>query len=149
MKIVPSVASKKICTISQPLIRCRGFILLLFVVALTAGPARGQTQVQLSDLVGKWRHSLQSSANYVDPHTGAYVGSNTIFYGETYLFKTDMTFTYSFQGMSGGHIIREADSGTWGADGGVVVLKFKGRATEKYKLIGFQGGQQFNALAPR
>lgn len=93
--------------------------------------------ITMADLVGKWNHGAGSVQTYIDSYTGDYAGTNTTFYGEQYVIKSDGTFDFLFVGRSGNRTVRETDSGSVILSGGYITFKFKGRMTQKYQFIAF------------
>jgi hypothetical protein len=95
----------------------------------SAPPAAAATksQIAVSDVAGYWTHSTSSYADYVSRSSGAYAGSSTIAYGQGYEFAADGTYQYTFTGMMNSVYIREKDSGTWGFEGGHLVIRSRER----------------------
>lgn len=108
-------------------------------------PAKGKpvikTSITIADLVGTWGVGDSSTTTYVDSSSGAYRGTESVFYGESYAVSANGAFTYKFVGASGGigaHVVKEADSGTIGFSGDFVVLAFKGqRGTRKMHFVSY------------
>lgn len=94
--------------------------------------------ITVADLVGSWSHSSSSYAEYVSS-TGGSAGSNTIAYGDGYTFAADGTYTYIFTGMVNSRYIRETDAGTWGFQGGNLVIRSKeDRQPKEYQILSYE-----------
>lgn len=100
-----------------------------------------KTTVSTADLVGDWRYGDASVVNYVNTTTGAYVGSSTTFSGEYYTIAADGRYSFSFQGMSGGRVIRDKAEGVVEFSGEFIVFHEKpsDRLT-RYRFIAYEQG---------
>jgi hypothetical protein len=103
-------------------------------------PAAGtKSQITVADVTGSWTHSTSSYADYVSRSTGSYAGSSTIAYGQGYDFAADGTYKYNFTGMINSRTIKEKDSGTWGFEGGNLVIRSRERGSTKvHRIVEYQ-----------
>jgi hypothetical protein len=109
------------------------------VAPLVAVPM--QTTVTTADLVGDWKYGDASVVSYVNSSTGNYAGTSTTFTGEFYTIASDGRYTYSFQGMSGGHIIREKSAGVVEFSGEFIVFHEKpSNKLLRYHFISYEHG---------
>lgn len=93
--------------------------------------------ITMADLAGTWDQGAGSVQTYINSYTGDYAGTNTSFYGEQYVIRSDGTFEYKFAGRSSNHTVRESDSGTVILEGGYITVKFKSRSTKKFQFIAY------------
>jgi len=88
------------------------------------------------ELVGSWSGSDSAITNYVNAYTGAYAGSQITAYGQTYTFKADGSYEYSFAGISGGRTIREKQSGRYRLEGNLLSLSPKEGKASQMRVLG-------------
>jgi hypothetical protein len=104
--------------------------------APAAGASAPKT-VAMSDLVGSWSHGDSAHSQYRSA-SGGNAGSTTTAFVDGYTFNADGTYRYTFTGMINSVYIKESDSGTWGFDGGNLVIRSRqGRAMKTYRIIQF------------
>jgi hypothetical protein len=109
------------------------------VAPLVAVPIK--STVSVADLVGDWKYGDASVVSYVNSSTGNYAGTSTAFTGEFYTISADGRYTYSFQGMSGGHIIREKSAGVVEFSGEFIVFHEKpSNKLLRYHFIAYEQG---------
>lgn len=108
-----------------------------------AGAGSGRT-VTVADLVGSWAHNDAAHTQYRSA-SGANAGSSTVAYGDGYSFMADGTYTYNFTGMYNGVYLKESDSGTWGFEGGRLVIRGRRRGAKTYNIIQFQSAPDGSA----
>jgi len=119
-------------------------------VAATSAPAG--TTVTAAELVGLWRHGEGGELDYVNG-TGAYAGSQSVLYGESWDLHADMTYEGSFDGTSS--IIGQAHTksgGTWALEGSKIVFSPKGSARQGYWFLSIEqkpNGSILHVLADR
>lgn len=112
--------------------------------ASTSDPAAAgttKTTISAANLVGTWEHSSSAHTQY-SSSSGGSAGSTTTAYGQGYTFNADGTYAYSFTGMMNSVYIREKDAGTWGFEGGSLVIRSKQRnSTKTFRIVQFQTAQ--------
>jgi len=92
-------------------------------------------QLTIADLAGQWGHGDGMNTRYVDRHTGAYAGF------ESLTFKSKMTLTANggfyddFYAIQNGKMIKEKTSGSFAINGRILVIKQ--RNTAKYVIRGW------------
>jgi len=115
------------------------FVIRQVVESVRQAPARAaapKNNINIADLVGEWRHSADSSVDYVTS-SGAYAGSSSVFYGETYQIAADGSYNYQMAGMSNHNIVREKEAGVVELSGSLVV--FKGRKNvHRRRFVSYQ-----------
>ncbi len=95
-------------------------------------------EIAVADLVGSWGHANSSYTSYTSA-TGGSAGSSTVAYGQGYTFAADGTYTYKFTGMMDSVYLRESDSGTWGFEGGALVVRSREHHPAKtYQIVQYQ-----------
>jgi hypothetical protein len=134
------------CLAAGTLLSCVGVAALVAVGALLAEPVPGSPDapvavdpaappvgatgprqtITTADLVGEWRVSASSSTTYVDRSSGAYAGSSSSSYGETFELRADSTYSSSFLSLSDGRVGREKAIGTWTLEGSKLLLTSDG-----------------------
>jgi hypothetical protein len=89
--------------------------------------------VSVADLVGHWEHGASS-------RSASATAISTRGYGQGYTFKADGTYTYFFSGTIDERTrFTEEDSGTWGFEGGALVIRSRERKSVKtFQIIQFQ-----------
>jgi len=109
------------------------------VAPLVALPIKAS--VSTADLVGDWKYGDASVVSYVNSTSGNYAGTSTTFTGEFYTITPDGRYTYNFQGMTGGHIVREKSAGTLEFAGEFIVFHEKpGNKLKRYHFIAYEQG---------
>ncbi|HYL93441.1 MAG TPA: hypothetical protein VEW69_09820 [Alphaproteobacteria bacterium] len=109
------------------------------VAPLTATPVK--STVSVADLVGDWKYGDASVVSYVNSSTGTYAGSSATFTGEFYTITADGRYTYNFQGMTGGHIVREKSAGVVEFSGEFIVFHEKpSNKLVRYHFIAYEQG---------
>ncbi|MBZ5525693.1 MAG: hypothetical protein LAP21_26015 [Acidobacteriia bacterium] len=109
------------------------------VAPLTAVPIKAT--VSVADLVGDWKYGDASVVSYVNSTSGSYAGTSTTFSGEFYTIAADGRYTYNFQGMTGGHIVREKSAGIVEFSGEFVVFHEKpGNKLKRFHFISYEQG---------
>ena len=79
--------------------------------------------------------------SYVNSTTGSYEGSSTTFSGEFYTITSDGNYTYNFQGMTGGHVVREKSAGAVEFSGEFVVFhELPTNKLTRYHFISYERG---------
>jgi len=97
--------------------------------------------VSVADLIGDWKYGDASVVSYVNSSTGNYAGSSTTFSGEFYTITADGRYTYNFQGMTGGHIVREKSAGVVEFSGEFIVFHEKpSKKLLRYHFIACEQG---------
>jgi len=97
--------------------------------------------VSVADLIGNWKYGDASVVSYVNSSTGNYVGSSTTFSGEFYTIASDGRYTYNFQGMTGGHVVREKSAGVVEFSGEFVVFhEMPSNKLLRYHFIAYEQG---------
>ena len=100
-----------------------------------------QKTVSIADLVGDWKYGDSSTVSYVNRSTGSYAGSSTSWYGAYYTITSDGRYTYSFQGMTDGHIVRDKSAGVVEFAGEFVIFHQKpGNKLIRYHFIAYEHG---------
>jgi hypothetical protein len=115
-------------------------VLSLFVEGLRQLPQKAQplkTSITISDLVGEWRSSGDSSLNYVTS-SGAYAGSSTVAHGASYTIASDGSFKSQFAGIANRQIIRGNSVGTVELGPGAIGFRDRGGKVSRYHLISYQ-----------
>jgi hypothetical protein len=79
------------------------------VGAVKAQPPK--TTITMADLVGEWSNDFAGSTTYVNRYSGAYAGSSIVAGGSGYTIAADGRYTFVFQGINNGEIIRDKGSG--------------------------------------
>lgn len=109
------------------------------VAPLMAAPI--QSTVSTADLVGNWKYGDASVVSYVNSATGNYSGTSATFTGEFYTITADGHYTYNFQGMTGGHIVREKSAGVVEFSGEFIVFHEKpSNKLLRYRFIAYEHG---------
>jgi len=109
------------------------------VAPLVALPIKAS--VSTADLVGDWKYGDASVVSYVNSTSGNYAGTSTTFTGEFYTITPDGRYIYNFQGMTGGHIVREKSAGTLEFAGEFIVFHEKpGNKLKRYHFIAYEQG---------
>ena len=111
----------------------------LRVAPLVAAPFKAT--IGIPDLVGDWKYGDASVVSYVSSATGNYSGTSAVFTGEFYTITADGRFTYNFQGMSGGHIVREKAAGVVEFGGEFVIFHEKpSNKLKRYRFVSCEQG---------
>lgn len=117
----------------------RAVIGSLRVAPLVAVPIK--STVNVADLVGDWKYGDASVVSYVNSSSGNYAGTSTTFAGEFYTITSDGRYTYNFQGMTGGHIVREKSAGVVEFSGEFIVFHEKpSNKLLRYHFIAYEHG---------
>jgi hypothetical protein len=92
-------------------------------------------------MVGDWKTGGASVVSYVNGSTGAYAGTSVTFAGDYYSIAADGRYKYSFQGLSGGSVIRAAAAGTVEFSGEFVVFHERpsGKLT-RFRFVSYEQG---------
>ena len=109
-----------------------------------ATSSAAKTSVTMSDLVGSWAHGDSAHTQY-RTSSGGNAGSTTSAYVDGYTFNADGTFRYSFTGMINSVYFKESDTGTWGFEGGNLVIRGRQRSLKTYRIIQFQAAPDGSA----
>lgn len=100
-----------------------------------------KANISMADLAGDWKHGDASVVSYVNSSSGNYAGSSATFYGDTYHISANGAYSYSFQGMTGGHVVREKSSGRVEFSQGFLVFRENpSNRTRRYRFISYQQG---------
>ena len=109
------------------------------IAPLRAAPIK--TTIGVADLVGDWKTGGASVVSYVNGSTGSYAGTSVTFAGDYYPIAADGWYSYRFQGLSGGSVVRAAAAGTVEFSGEWVV--FHERPSDKltrYRFVSYEQG---------
>jgi len=109
------------------------------IAPLRAAPLK--TTIGVADLVGDWKTGGASVVSYVNGSTGTYAGTSVTFAGDYYSIAADGRYSYRFQGLSSGSVIRAAAAGTVEFGGEWVV--FHERPSDKltrYRFVSYEQG---------
>lgn len=109
------------------------------IAPLRAVPIR--TTIGVADLVGDWKSGDASVVSYVNGSTGAYAGTSVTFAGDYYSIAADGRYSYSFQGLSSGSVVRASAAGTVEFSGDSLV--FHERPSDKltrYRFVSYEQG---------
>ncbi len=109
------------------------------IAPLCAAPIK--TTIGVADMVGDWKTGGASVVSYVNGSTGTYAGTAVTFAGDYYSITADGRYSYRFQGLSSGSVIRAAAEGTVEFSGNLVV--FHERQTDKrtaYRFVSYEQG---------
>ncbi len=115
------------------------FMIRQVVESVRLAPAKAsapKNNITVADLKGEWRHSADSSVDYVSS-SGAYVSSSSVFYGETYQIAADGSYAYQMAGMSNRNIVREKETGVVELGEGLVIFK-SSKHTRRTHFISYQ-----------
>jgi len=115
------------------------FMIRQVVESVRLAPAKAiapKNNITVADLSGEWRHSADSSVDYVNS-SGAYVASSSVFYGETYQIAADGSYAYQMAGMSNRNIVREKETGVVELAEGKVIFK-SSKHTRRMHFISYQ-----------
>jgi hypothetical protein len=135
--VVVITPSRTVFDVMEPTVRA--VIGSVRVAPLMAVPI--QATVTVADLVGDWKYGDASVVTYVNSSTGNYAGTSTTFSGEFYTITSDGRYTYSFQGMTGGHIVREKSAGVVEFSGEFIVFHEKpSNKLLRYHFISYEHG---------
>ncbi len=110
-------------------------------VAPAAGPVTPgevRTTVTTTDLVGEWGMAERSSELYVDRSSGAYAGSKSTSFGETYELRADGTYTSRFRIIEGMRMHKESAKGTWALAGSKLVLTEEGGHARGWHFVSYE-----------
>jgi len=111
----------------------------LRVAPLVAAPLKAT--ISIPDLVGDWKYGDASVVSYVSSATGNYSGTSATFTGEFYTITADGRYTYNFQGMTGGHIVREKSAGVVEFGGEFVIFHEKpSNRLKRYRFVSCEQG---------
>ncbi len=109
------------------------------IAPLRAAPIK--TTIGVADLVGDWKTGGASVVSYVNGSTGTYAGTSVTFAGDYYSIAADGRYSYRFQGLSSGSVVRAAAAGTVEFSGEWVV--FHERPSDKltrYRFVSYEQG---------
>jgi len=104
----------------------------------TALPSATKTTIFETDLVGRWKHGAGSELSWVTS-SGAYAGSQSVLYSESWELHPDMTYDYRFDGTSSvmGQVHQQR-AGMWALSGSKIVFSPEGDAKEEgYWFLSF------------
>jgi len=109
------------------------------IAPLRAAPIK--TTIGIADMVGDWKTGGASVVSYVNGSTGAYAGTSVTFAGDYYSIAANGRYSYSFQGLSGGSVVRAAATGTVEFGGDLVVFHEQpsGKLT-RYRFVSYEQG---------
>jgi hypothetical protein len=97
--------------------------------------------ISMADLVGDWKLGSADVISYVNTTTGNYAGSSAVYVGEFYTIAANGSYTYNFQGMSGGHVVREKSAGQVEFTSEFVVFHEKpSNQLKRYRFISYEQG---------
>jgi len=109
------------------------------IAPLRASPIK--TRIEVADMVGDWKTGNASVVSYVNGSTGNYAGTSVTFAGDYYSIAADGRYSYKFQGLSSGSVIRAAATGTVEFSGDLVV--FHERPSDKltrFRFVSYEQG---------
>jgi hypothetical protein len=115
-------------------------IFSLFVEGVRQLPQKAQplkTSITISDLVGEWRSSGDSSLNYVTS-SGAYAGSSTVAHGASYTIASDGSYKSQFAGIANRQIIRGNSVGTVELGPGAIGFRERAGKVSRYHFVSYQ-----------
>ena len=101
-------------------------------------PGEVRRTVTTADLVGEWGMGERSTEVYVDRSSGAYAGSKTTAYGETYDLRGDGTYTSNFRIIEGVRMHKESATGTWTLSGSKLLLTESGGHARGWHFVSFE-----------
>lgn len=102
-----------------------------------AGP-RDDRPTRVTELAGEWGLADGINETYVDRDTGAYAGTDSIHFRETWKITAQGGISLDFFGIKNGKKIAEKSSGSVTLSGGVLVIKMSN--VQKYVLRGWHDG---------
>lgn len=109
------------------------------IAPLRAAPIK--TTIGVADLVGDWKAGGASVVSYVNGSTGNYSGTAVTFAGDYYSIAADGRYSYRFQGLSGGSVVRAAAKGTVEFSGDLVVFHERpGDKLTRYRFVSYEQG---------
>jgi len=109
------------------------------IAPLRAAPIK--TRIEVADMVGDWKTGNASVVSYVSGSTGNYAGTSVTFAGDYYSIAADGRYSYKFQGLSSGSVVRAAATGTVEFSGDLVV--FHERPSDKltrFRFVSYEQG---------
>lgn len=101
-------------------------------------PGEVRETVTTADLVGEWGMGERSSELYVDRSSGAYAGSKSTAFGETYDLRADGTYTSNFRVIEGIRMHKESATGTWSLAGSKLVLTEQGGHVRGWHFLSYE-----------
>jgi hypothetical protein len=109
------------------------------IAPLRAAPIK--TRIEVADMVGDWKTGNASVVSYVNGSTGNYAGTSVTFAGDYYSIAADGRYSYKFQGLSSGSVVRAAAAGTVEFSSDLVV--FHERPSDKltrFRFVSYEQG---------
>ncbi len=101
-------------------------------------PGEVRRTVTTADLVGEWGMGERSSELYVDRSSGAYAGSKSTSFGETYDLRADGTYTSNFRIIEGMRMTKESAKGTWTLAGSKLLLTEEGGHVRGWHFVSYE-----------
>lgn len=101
-------------------------------------PGEVRRTVTTADLVGEWGMGERSSEVYVDRSSGAYAGSKTTAYGETYDLRADGSYTSNVRIIEGVRMHKESATGTWTLSGSKLLLTESGGHARGWHFVSYE-----------
>lgn len=109
------------------------------IAPLRAAPIK--TRIEVADMVGDWKTGNASVVSYVNGSTGNYAGTSVTFAGDYYSIAADGRYSYKFQGLSSGSVVRAAATGTVEFSGDLVVFHERpGDKLTRYRFVSYEQG---------
>lgn len=93
------------------------------------------TNITIADLAGDWGRNDGITTTYVNRHTGAYAGTESLHFTEKWSITRDGGISLDFFGIRNGKKIAEKSSGTATLTGGVLVIRMTNR--QRYVFRGW------------
>ena len=79
--------------------------------------------ITIADLAGDWGHNDGITTTYVDRHTGAYAGTESLHFTNKWSFTREGGISLDFFGIRNGKKIAEKSTGTATLSGGLLVIR--------------------------
>jgi hypothetical protein len=109
------------------------------IAPLRAAPIK--TRIEVADMVGDWKTGNASVVSYVNGSTGNYAGTSVTFAGDYYSIAADGRYSYTFQGLSSGSVVRAAAQGTVEFTGDLVVFHERpNNKLTRYHFVSYEQG---------
>jgi hypothetical protein len=106
-------------------------------VRVPGGTGQPKPLFTRQELVGAWRSSSTTLANWVDT-AGNYLGDASVATGDTLTLRTDGTYQSQFAAIGGGRTMRQNDTGTFDIEDDFLVLRpsTPGQGITRYRITG-------------
>ena len=108
------------------------------VADVAPAASAGDRPTRVAELAGEWGLTDGINETYVDRDTGAYAGTDSIHFRETWKVTAQGGISLDFFGIKNGKKIAEKSSGSVTLSGGVLVIKMSN--VQKYVLRGWHDG---------